>query len=471
MRTMEADICVIGAGSGGLTVASGAAQMGAKVVLIEANEMGGDCLNFGCVPSKALIAAARHAHAMRSGGIYGIAPVEPQVDFAAVHDHIHGVIAAIAPVDSQERFEGMGCTVIRAHARFVSDREVEAGDTRIRARRIVLATGSRPAVPPVEGLTDGPYLTNETLFDLKELPEHLLIIGGGNIGCEMAQAFRRLGARVTVIEGGTPLAKDDPENAALLLETMKGEGVTFVTGHHADKVEWTEGGVTVRTEAGTYSGSHLLVAAGRAPALDDLGLEAAGIERDKKGLKVDDTLQTTNRRVYAVGDAAGGMQFTHLAGYHGSTLIRRLLFGLPAKVKTAHIPWATYTSPELAQCGLTEKEAREAHGDAVEVVTSTYSENDRAEAERRTEGRIKVMVVGGRPVGASIVGESAGDLITLWSLAISAKLKMSQISGMVAPYPTLSELNKRAAGAYFSPRLFDNPNVKRVVRAVQRILP
>ncbi|MWD26901.1 dihydrolipoamide dehydrogenase [Aquicoccus sp. SCR17] len=472
MERITTDILVIGAGSGGLSVAAGAAQMGARVVLLEGGEMGGDCLNYGCVPSKALIASAKAAHAQAGAAPYGIAPVTPQVDYAAAMEHVRGVIAAIAPVDSQERFEGLGVRVIRDWGRFVSDREVEAGETRIRARRIVIATGSSPLVPGVPGLDGVPYLTNETLWSLRERPGHLLILGGGPIGMEMAQAHRRLGCEVTVIEGARALGREDPEAAVLVLARLRQEGVRIEEGARVSQVSGGAGEVTIETEGGErITGTHLLVAAGRRSNTERLNLEAAGIETSRTGIKVDDRLRSSNRRVHVIGDAAGGAQFTHLAGYHAGIVIRSMLFGLPARAGTAHIPRATYTDPEIAQVGLTEDEARERHGDRLEIARSDYGHNDRAQADRETAGFIKVMAVRGRPVGVTIAGHQAGEHIAIWSLAISAKLKLSHVSGMVAPYPTYSELGKRAAGAYFSPKLFDNRNVKRVVRAVQRLLP
>ena len=472
MKRIKTDILVIGAGSGGLSVAAGASQMGAKVVLLEGHKMGGDCLNYGCVPSKALIASAKVAHSQAHSAVYGVADTVPQIDYTAAQGHVADVIEQIAPVDSQERFEGFGVTVIREFGHFISDREVQAGDTVITARRIVIATGSSPLVPPIDGIDTGPYLTNETLWQLRRRPDHLLIIGGGPIGMEMAQAHVRLGSKVTVIEGSKAMGKDDPELAAIVLENLRAEGVEIVEDAQAARIEGQEGAITVHTKDGrSFTGSHLLMAVGRKTNTEGLGLDAAGVETTKTGVKVDASLRTTNRRVYAVGDAAGGLQFTHVAGYHAGVIIRSLLFALPSKAKTAHIPWATYTDPELAQIGLTEAQARDAHGDKLEVVRFHYSHNDRAIAERKTKGLIKVMVVKGRPVGASIVGHQAGELINLWALVLANKMKMSQIAAMVAPYPTIGDVNKRAAGAYFSPRLFESDLVKRVVGLVQRLIP
>ncbi len=472
VKQIKTDILVIGAGSAGLSVAAGASQMGADVVLLEGHKMGGDCLNYGCVPSKALIASASAAHARTRSAPLGIANQTPEVDYAAVMDHVAQVIARIAPVDSQERFEGLGVRVIRAFGQFLSPTEVEAGAYRITARRIVIATGSSPLVPPIPGLDKVPYLTNETLFDLRERPAHLLIIGGGPIGIEMAQAHLRLGCEVTVIEGRTALARDDPDFSSVLLDTLRNEGVLIEEGAVAAEIRGAAGAIEVEAKDGRiFRGTHLLLAVGRRANTDRLNLDAAGIETTKTGIKVDDRMRTSNRRIFAIGDIAGGLQFTHVAGYQAGIILRPMLFGLPARAKTAHIPWATYTDPELAQVGLSEAEARGAYGDTVEIATFAYDENDRAIAEGKTAGRIKVMVVRGRPVGTTILGHRAGDLISLWSLAIANKLKMSQVAGMVAPYPTYAEINKRAAGAYFSPRLFDNPRVKQVVGLVQRWLP
>ena len=454
MSAITTDICVIGAGSGGLSVAAGAAQMGARVVLIEAGKMGGDCLNWGCVPSKALLSAAARG-----------------LGWAEAHEHLRATIAAIAPHDSVERFEGLGVTVLKGFARFTGPREVEAGGTRVRARRFVLATGSRPLLPAIDGLAEAPYLTNETIFDLHEAPVHLLILGGGPVGMEMALAHRRLGCAVTLLEAGRALGREDPEAAALVVESLRAEGVTLEEGAAVARAVANGGGIVLETGDGRrFEGSHLLVAAGRQARTEGLGLEAAGVAHSARGITVDAAMRTSNRRVYAIGDVTGGAQFTHAAGYQAGVVVRALLFGLPAKAN-APIPRATYTEPELAQVGLTEAEARAAHGDRLEVVRADFAANDRALASGDTAGFLKLMVLRGRPIGATLVGTGAGELIGLWSLAIGRRMKLSAVAGVVLPYPTRAEISKRAAGSYFSPRLFDNPNVKRVVRAVQRLRP
>jgi len=463
MEKVKTDLLVIGAGSGGLSVAAGAAQMGAEVVLLEGHKMGGDCLNYGCVPSKALLSEAKKAHAK------GTSPAKAYPEAMA---HVHSVIATIAPHDSVERFEGLGVRVISEFGQFTGPDTVAAGNYEISARRIVIATGSAPLVPPIPGLEAVPYETNETIFELRKRPEHLLIIGGGPIGMEMAQAHRRLGCAVTVIEGAKALGKDDPEAAAVLIEALRNEGIVIEEDALAAEVRGTTGAIEVEAKDGrVFKGSHLLIAVGRKANTDKLNLAAAGIDPSRNGIKVNAALKTSNPRVYAIGDVAGGLQFTHVAGYHAGIVIRSALFGLPSKASEAHIPWATYTSPELAQVGLTEAQAKERHGEALEVVRFDYAGNDRAIAEGHTTGFAKVMIVKGRPVGATIVGHQAGELINTWALALANKLKMGQIAAMVAPYPTIGEINKRVAGAYFSPRLFESKMVKRVVGAIQRFLP
>jgi pyruvate/2-oxoglutarate dehydrogenase complex dihydrolipoamide dehydrogenase (E3) component len=364
---LTADLCVIGAGSGGLSVAAAAASFGQKVILVERHKMGGDCLNYGCVPSKAIIAAAKRAHVMRSSAAFGIAAVAPSVSWSGVNDHVKSVIAAIAPNDSVERFRGLGVQVIEAAGRFRDAHTVQAGDTSISARRFIIATGSQPLVPPIPGLAETPYFTNETLFDNRAPIAHLIVIGGGPIGIEMAQAHLRLGSQVTVLEGMKALGKDDPEMTAILLQALRAEGLTIREGAKVVAISGTAGRIAVqievRTDAGTaietVNGSHLLVAVGRKPNIADLGLEAAGIKFGRGGIEVGPDLITSNRKVFAIGDCIGGYQFTHVANYHAGIVIRRALFRLPAKADPGRIPWVTYTAPELANVGMTEAQATE----------------------------------------------------------------------------------------------------------------
>jgi pyruvate/2-oxoglutarate dehydrogenase complex dihydrolipoamide dehydrogenase (E3) component len=463
---LEADICVIGAGSGGLSVAAGTAAFGRRVVLIEKHKMGGDCLNYGCVPSKALIAAARRAHIMRTSAPFGIAAVEPVIDPLAVHRHVHGVIAAIAPNDSVERFQGLGIKVIQAAGRFIDAQTVSAGDYVITARRFVIATGSSPVVPPIPGLDDVPYFTNETLFENTVRPEHLIVVGGGPIGMEMAQAHRRLGSRVTVVEAARALGKDDPELTTRLLALIRDEGVDIREQTSVEKVERIDGAVRIHVKGpggkSAIDGTHLLLAVGRKPNIADLNLQAAGIKTEKSGIVVDRGLRTTNKKVFAIGDVVGGLQFTHVANYHAGIVIRRALFRLPAKVSTRHIPWVTFTEPELAHIGISEPDAV-AQKLKVNILRWPFHENDRAQAEHETAGHVKVVTDHkGRILGASILGANAGEIIQMWSLAIAKGLDIKAMTDWVSPYPTLSEVNKRAAYRFYVDKA-GSPLVRRVI--------
>ncbi|MGD9710769.1 MAG: NAD(P)/FAD-dependent oxidoreductase [Thermomicrobiales bacterium] len=456
---IKADICVIGAGSAGLSVAAGAAQMGARTVLLEGHRMGGDCLNTGCVPSKSLLAAAKAAHGVRGANRYGIDGQEPRIDFAAVNRYVHSVIGAIAPHDSVERFTGLGCHVIESRGHFIDRRTVMAGNYTIRARRFVIATGSRAFVPPIPGLEAVPFFTNETIFDSSVLPDHLIVIGAGPIGCEMAQAHRRLGAKVTVLDLARMLPKDDPEAVDVVRQSFLAEGIETAEAIKISRVEKTPDGVTVILAEGGHErrieGTHLLIATGRQANVKHLGLEEAGVSYTSKGIDVDARLRTSNKRIFAIGDVIGGYQFTHIANYHAGIVLRNALFRLPAKNAPKAFPWVTYTDPELAQAGLTEADARQTHGDAIRVVRADFAHNDRAQAEGATHGFLKA-VVGRRSaiLGATIVGPHAGELILPWVLAISKGHKIGDMAGLIAPYPTLSEISKRAAGSYFTPTLF-----------------
>jgi pyruvate/2-oxoglutarate dehydrogenase complex dihydrolipoamide dehydrogenase (E3) component len=467
------DICVIGGGAAGLSVAAAAAAFGVPVVLIEKAKMGGECLNNGCVPSKALIAAARRARSHVGADRFGVTAPEPQIDFARVHAHVHGVIAAIAPNDSKQRFTGLGVRVIEGAARFMDKDTVSVGEgIAIKARRFVVAAGSSPSLPPIPGLNDTPYLTNETVFDLTVCPQHLIVIGAGPIGLELAQAFRRLGAAVTILEAAQALAREDPEAARILLRQIVHEGVVLRTGVSIARVERDAAGcaVVLASAAGEerIAGSHLLVATGRHPNVEGLGLDAAGIAHGPGGIAVDRGLRTSNRRVYAIGDVAGGPQFTHAANYHAGLVIRNALFRLPVRVDDTVIPRVTFTDPELAHVGLTEQEGRKAHK-VIRVLRWPYSENDRAQAERDTRGHIKVVTDNkGRILGATIVGTAAGELIATWALAISNRLNIRAVAETVVPYPTLAEIGKRAAITYFVSRL-TSPWVRRIVRLLRRL--
>lgn len=475
----EFDLVVIGAGAAGLSVTAVAAQLGVPVALIERNHMGGDCLNFGCVPSKALLAAAHHAAAIQAAPRFGVTAGEPQVDFPRALDHVHHAIAEIAPNDSEERFTGLGATVIRGEARFTGADTVAVNGTTLKARRIVVAAGARAAVPPIPGLDTVPYFTNETLWQNRIRPRHLIVIGGGPIGLEMAFAHRRLGAEVTVLEVAAMLGRDDPELAEGALLALRDEGIALRDGVKIVRIEGTEGAIAAVLDAGDgreerIAGSHLLVAAGRRPNLDTLDLDKAGIETTRLGVKVDRGLRSvSNRRVYAIGDIAdidgiGPRQFTHVGSYHAGIVIRSALFRLPANVDYAALPRVTYIDPELAQVGLTEAEARAAGHRELAILRWPLAENDRAIAEGATRGLVKIVATPkGKILGAGILAPHAGEMISMWGLAIATGTKLSTVAGMIAPYPTLSEAGKRAAGQAFVSRLF-SPMTKRIVAFLRR---
>lgn len=474
-NTLSCDLCIIGAGSGGLSVAAGAVQMGAKVVLVEKSKMGGDCLNTGCVPSKALLAAAHAAQNARTVQRFGLDVDRVNVNGPKVFAHVQGVISGIAPHDSVERFEGLGVTVIQAEGRFVGLDTVAAGGHTIRAKKFVIATGSSAFVPPIDGLDANALLTNENVFDLTEIPTHLIVIGGGPIGCELAQAFRRLGAEVTLLERFNIMPKDDPELVQVVRARLLADGVVIHEGVKVVRAQGLDGAPEIVCEdqdgrAHVVSGSHILMAAGRRPNVLGLGLEHAGIDFSPQGIEVDQRLRTSNKRVFAIGDVIGGLQFTHVAGYHAGIVIRNALFKWPATVKLDHVPWVTYTDPELAQAGLTEAQARKKLGDTVKVLKATFAENDRARAEGETDGLIKVITTAnGKILGVGLVGAHAGELIQTWVLALEQGLKIGAMASTLAPYPSLGEISKRAAGSYYTASLFSE-RTRKIVRFLLKYL-
>ena len=471
MKQINADICIIGAGSGGLSVAAGAAQMGARVVLFEAEKMGGDCLNSGCVPSKALLAAAKAAHQAAGNPAMGVTGAPPTIDFAAVKAHVADIIASIAPHDSVERFAGLGVTVIEERARFVAKRRVRSDNVEVTAKFFVIATGSSAMVPPIPGLDSLPFHTNETIFSDPEKPAHLAIIGGGPIGIEMAQAHRRLGCRVTLIEAATILAKDDPEIRSILVARLRNEGIEIIEGVRVTAATGSAGAMALTLEDGRLvEASHILIAAGRRPSIGDLGLEAAGIAVGRAGIVTDNRLRTNDRRVFAIGDVTGRPQFTHVAGYHAGIVIRNMLFRLPAKIDEAFTPWVTYTDPELAHVGLGEDAAAAAWGAAnIRTQSVSLAGNDRAVAERRTEGMVKIVTHrNGRILGATILAPQAGEMILAWSLAIGTRRKVASMASVIAPYPTFGDAGKRAAGQFFTAALFSR-RTRAIVRWLLRL--
>jgi pyruvate/2-oxoglutarate dehydrogenase complex dihydrolipoamide dehydrogenase (E3) component len=464
------DLCIIGAGSGGLPVAEGARAYGASVVLVERKSMGGDDLNSGGIPSKALIGSARHAHAMRTAAPFGIANDEPKINFRRVHDHIHETIDAIAPRNAIARYEALGVQVINAEARFLDKRTVQAGETLIRARRFIIATGSSPVVPDVPGLSGVPFFTTDTLFENTRKLSHLVIIGGGATGVELAQAYRRLGASVSIIEAGTVLAGSDPELVAIALRRMREEGVAIHERTTITAIQQRPLGIGVVISSDgkeqTLDASHILVAAGRKPNLDDLDLAKANVGFDKANPllpRLGANLKTSNGRVYIVGDATGGQQFTHAAAYQADLVLRNALFGFRTKFDASLVPNATYTDPEIAEVGLTEPQARARLGSRYKIIRASFADNDRARTNRDTEGLVKMVTdSSGRILGAGIVGAQAGEMIALFSFAVANKLNARHLAAFVAPYPTLSEIAQRL-GTQFSRERGTSPWLQRLL--------
>jgi pyruvate/2-oxoglutarate dehydrogenase complex dihydrolipoamide dehydrogenase (E3) component len=468
----EFDLAVIGAGASGLSLTAIAARLGVRVALIESERMGGDCLNTGCVPSKALLAAAHACRVAQEAGKYGLRLPEPVIEWRAVRTHVDGAIAAISPADSEARYRALGATVLREQARFMAPDALEVGGRRLTARRIVVAAGSRPAIPAIPGLGAVPYLTNETVFSIPEQPAHLLILGGGAIGLEMADAHAALGSRVTVIEADVIASREDPELVGGLCGIFRARGIELI--EHAT-VAAVEAGPRLRLADGrVFSGSHLLVATGRRPDLEKLGLEAGGVRASRAGIATDRGLRSlTNRRVFAIGDIAdpiglGPRAYTHLGLYHAGIVARRVLFRLPARLDYSALPRVIYTDPELAQVGLTEAEARGVGRKAL-VIRWPLADNDRGQVERQTQGLVKLVVApSGLVLGAGILGPHAGEMITPWTLAISRRIPLSAIATMIMPYPTRSEAGKRAAGEFYAPRLFAQ-RTRGLVRLLARL--
>ncbi len=458
-EVLKPDLCVIGAGSGGLAVAAAAAQLGVPVVLIEKGRMGGNSLNYGCIPSKALLAAAKRAEAVRTASNFGIDVIEAQIDHRGVHDHVHGAIAAVSPNDSIERFTGLGVRVIQASASFLDKFTVEAGRVLVRARRFVIATGSVPVVPPIPGLDEVPYLTNETIFDVSERIQHLIVLGGGSTGLELAQAHRMLGSHVTVFDIGDMIAEEDKEASRVIFKRFEDTQLMLFPNTRVDRVERSVQGVAAHFnkdgETVLVKATHLLVATGRKPNVKALSLDRAGVAFTEEGIKVNDQLRTTNRRIYAVGDVIGGPKYAHLADFQASVVIRNAIFRLKPDANAVHIPRVLYTEPELAQVGLTEEEAHKRYRRrSIRIYRWPYADNDRAQCEKKTEGFIKVITKrNGTILGCTIVGADAGELLQLWVIAMARDIKIGELTSLVLPYPTLSELSKQVAFAHYAPAL------------------
>jgi pyruvate/2-oxoglutarate dehydrogenase complex dihydrolipoamide dehydrogenase (E3) component len=471
------DLCVIGAGPGGLAVAEAAATFGASVVLVERGKLGGLSLNSGSVPAKALLAAAAQAQSLRTANGFGITIEEPRINTRRMHDHLDQVITGLAPRDSEARMKALGIEILKAEARFVDQRTLSAGETLIRARRFVLATGAKSVLPAIPALETVPYFTTETIFDNTRKLTHLVVIGAGPIGLEIAQAYRRLGSTVTVIETGLPLAKSDPELAEIALRRMREEGVDIRENTAVTAIQARSMGIGVAIKSGDaeqlLDASHILVAAGRLPSLDGLDLEKAGIRRSKADnaqLQLTPGLRTTNRRVFAVGDVAGTAQSAHLAALQGERVAANVLFGRPVRLNPELVPHVTYSDPEIAEIGLTEAAAKAKHKSGVLVTRWSFAENDRARADRNGFGTAKLITDDkGRILGAGVVGNGAGELIALFSLAMSRGLSARHLMEFVAPYPAYAEIARRL-GLEFYRGQGSNPLLRRLVEFI-RYLP
>ena len=444
---VEYDVVIIGGGSGGLVVASAAAQLKAKVALVEKDRLGGDCLWFGCVPSKSLLHASRVAHEVKTSSRFGIYSTPPDIQFSEAIGHVQKVISNIQPNDSPERFESLGVEVIFGEGQFKDQKTFTVNGRDLNARAFVVSTGSRPKVPPIEGLEEAGFLTNEQVFSLKERPDSLAVIGAGPIGCELGQALHRLGSQVTMISSRDHiLSKEEPEAALVVEEQLEADGINVIRGKRAQKVEVIDGKKYLWVGDEKVIVDEILVSSGRVPNVDSLNLEAAGVQYNEKGLIVNQKLQTSNKRIYACGDVIGGYQFTHVAAYEAAVVIQNALFFPSAKADYRVIPWATFTEPELARVGLTEEQARERYGNEFEVLKQEFADVDRAQAEGATAGFAKIITTPkGQILGAHIVGPSAGEIIHEVILAMKNQLPVSALTGMIHIYPTLSEVNSKAA--------------------------
>lgn len=467
---IKADIGIIGGGAAGLSVAAVASQVGAKVVLVEKGKMGGDCLNYGCIPSKTLLAIAKTVQTMRQAHHFGIESFEPKIDIKSVMKNIQSVINTLSVHDSIERFEKLGVRVIQASGSFQDKKTLLAADITLEARRFVIANGSSPAIPPIPGLDNVPFYTNETIFTLTQYPSQLIVIGGGPIGCELAQAFLLLGVKVILLEGLTILPREEEDIVAILRETLVEQGLVLYEKSSVLEVKQSDGEIAVVIEQNdqiqTITGSHLLIATGRHPNVDDLNLEVAGIQYTPKGIEVNSQLRTTNPHVYAIGDVVGPYQFTHIANYHAGIVLRNILFKLPAKVNYLAVPWVTYTHPELAHVGMTTTEASKKNI-KIKITSYPFTGNDRAQTEHDTVGKIKVMTdEHAKVLGVTILGPHAGELIVPWINIIQHKQSIRMMTDMIIPYPTLSEINKRVAGEYYSAKLF-SPLTKWLVKTLK----
>jgi pyruvate/2-oxoglutarate dehydrogenase complex dihydrolipoamide dehydrogenase (E3) component len=464
MTNYDYDIGIIGGGAAGLTVASGAAQLGAKTLLVEKEkELGGDCLHFGCVPSKTLIRTAHVYHFMKNATAFGLPRVEvPPVDYGEVRKRIQSVISIIQKHDSEERFCDLGAQVEFGTPTFMDERAIRLNAKTYSAKKWVIATGSSPGIPPLEGLDKTPCMTNKEIFSLDHLPSSMIILGAGPIATEMAQAFCRLGTQVFVVQRSAQiLSREDKDMADQVMEVLRSEGVTFYL--NASIVSTRDLGnereVVIKDKEGKTShlmAERILVAMGRTPNIEGLGLEGIGVEFDRKGIKVDARMRTTQKHIYAAGDITGAYQFTHAAGYEGGIVLSNAIFRLPRKVNYTFLPWCTYSDPELASIGMNEKRAKDA-GIEYSVWTEAFKDNDRSLAGGERTGKIKMLLdKDEKPLGVQILGPQAGELLSEWVAVLNGKVKLSTLASAVHPYPTLGEINKRVAGTFLSPKIFSD---------------
>ncbi|KGP62494.1 hypothetical protein EP47_06195 [Legionella norrlandica] len=471
-KTIKCDLAIIGGGSAGLSLAAGSSQLGLKVILIESGKMGGDCLNYGCVPSKSLLAAAKAFYNAKHSTHLGLQAKDLKIDFQQVMQHVHQVIDNISEHDSVQRFKSLGVHVIQKTGKFLDPNSLQAGDVIIQAKRFAVATGSSPFIPPIPGLDSVPYLTNETIFDLKEQPKHLIVIGGGPIGCELAQAFAMLGSQVTILEGLNILPKDDKDCVQIIRHQFEMMAIAI---HEQTKVQQIESNadasITVSFEAQskqwTVSGSHLLIATGRRANIGNLDLEKAGVQYTSQGIEVNNRLQTSNKYIYAIGDVTGPYQFTHMASYQAGIALRNIVFKIPAKINYHAIPWVTYTEPELAHVGMLASEILKRPD--FQVTEWPFVDNDRAQTEGTLRGKIKIITnKKAKILGVTIVGPHAGELILPWVMAIREQKTLRSFTDTIAPYPTLSEISKRVAGEFYAPKLFSS-KTRSLVRWLQKL--
>ncbi|MEJ2554876.1 MAG: FAD-dependent oxidoreductase [Anaerolineae bacterium] len=467
----EYDLVIVGAGSGGLSAAAFAAQLGACAALVEKNRIGGDCTWNGCVPSKTLLRTAKVAHEMRTAGRYGLPPALPLVDLKAVMAHVRDVIGEIAIEESPEALRAEGIEVVLGEARFVDPHTLIAGDTILAARRFLITTGAHPFIPPIRGLRDVDYLTYETVWGLETLPHHLLVVGGGPAGCEMAQAFRRLGAEVTLLASRDQLLpRDDPAASRALGEVFDAEGIRVRYNARAERAWQDENGTHVGAAGDELVGDALLITSGRRPTVAGLDLEKAGVLYSGQGIQVDDNLRTSQRHIYAAGDSTGGLQFTHYAGWQATLAVRNALLPGASKGVTDQVPWTTFTDPEVAHVGLTETQAWEKFGDAIMTCDWPMARVDRARTDGDTAGFIKLVhKKDGTLLGATIVASRAGEMIHEWIVALHEGIKVGDLANAIHVYPSYSAAGQQAAAAIRIDRLLSGTS-GRVVRGLAHLM-